>query len=389
MKSKIVQITALDSTMKGLIGLLNIRSLDAGYEVHCICSPGQDTKELLDRGYIVHPVKIDRKISPLKNLKNIIKISKIIKKINPDIVHVHTPVASVIGRIASKIAGVKNIIYTAHGFYFHEGMNKKQYKLFFNIEKWIGRFCTDYIFTQSKEDFQLAKDNKFLKSSKSKNYLHISNGIDIDNRFNIDNFKESLKKDIREHLKIENDSLIITFIGRMVKEKGILDLLEAIDIVSSDYKVDLIAMGSVVESERDQTLNSYIEKNDKKNVHFIGRVSNVEDYLYTSNVFILPSYREGMPRSIIEAMAMKNAIIATDIRGSREEVIDGFNGFLVDASSPKQIAESITTLIENNELLKTMQSNSLLEVKQKYNEEVVVQKQIEIFDKITKGDVHD
>ena len=93
-------------------------------------------------------------------------MAKLFKQIKPDIVHVHTPVAGVLGRIAAKIANVPTIIYTAHGFYFHDGMSKSQYRFYFIVEKLIGRYFTDYIFTQSEEDYQIAKENQFCLNLK-------------------------------------------------------------------------------------------------------------------------------------------------------------------------------------------------------------------------------
>lgn len=383
MKKKIIQITALDSTMKNMLGLLNKRSKEAGFEIHCICSPGREVDRLRQLGYIVHPVKIDRQINILSNISSIKHMIKIMKEVKPDIVHVHTPIASVLGRIAAKLANVKDVIYTAHGFYFHENMPSKKYKLFFNIEKWTGRLFTDFIFTQSEEDYILAKSHNFLSRKKNNNYLHISNGIDITERFNIKNFDIEQKNHINKTLDISENSVTLAFIGRLVKEKGILDLIRAFDIVSEQYEVNLIVMGSPPKSERDQSLSDLIKGNKRKNVHFLGSVKNVEDYLYASDIFILPSYREGMPRSIIEAMALENAIIATNIRGSREEVIDNHNGFLVNLSSPEEIAEKIITLINEKELLRKMKISSFNDAIKKYDEEEVVRKQINIFKKVS------
>src|SRR5699024_1289833 len=121
----------------------------------------------------------------------------------------------VLGRIAAKIAGVPNVIYTAHGFYFHDGMSKAKYKLFFMIEKYIGRIFTDYIFTQSKEDFDLAVQNRFLNNN---NYLHISNGIDLENQFNLSNINNNEIVEFRKKLNIKDGDIVFTFLGRMVKE---------------------------------------------------------------------------------------------------------------------------------------------------------------------------
>src|SRR5699024_2910956 len=138
------------------------------------------------------------------------------------------------------------------------------------------------------------------------NYLHISNGIDLTNRFNFKRFNSSIKVNVMKEHNISSGTMIISFIGRMVKEKGIFDLLEAMKLLE-DYKdIHLFAIGGLPESERDKSLKRFLENvNDIKNVTFTGKIENVEDYLFASDIFILPSYREGMPRSIIEAMSMK------------------------------------------------------------------------------------
>ncbi|MDK6864079.1 glycosyltransferase family 4 protein [Nosocomiicoccus ampullae] len=378
MKTKIVQITAIDASMNNMLKLLNERSKEAGYEVHCICSPGKNTEKIINKGYIYHPVNIDRKIAPISNLKSIVRIYKILKRIKPDIVHVHTPVAAVLGRIAARLANVDNIIYTAHGFYFHEGMSARKYKIFFNIEKYMGKFFTDFIFTQSMEDYNTAKDNKFLKNEK--NYLHISNGIDLTKKFNYQLMNKNTMTELKERLGIKSEDIVLAYVGRLVKEKGILDLLEAFKNLEGKINTKLLIVGNIPESERDQTLSSTInELILNPNIIFTGRVTNVEDYLYMSDIFILPSFREGMPRSIIEAMAMKNAIIATDIRGSREEVDDNINGFLVNLNSPIEIEEKIIKLYNNKKLLFDMQEAAYQKAQTEYDEEKVVKKQLQIF----------
>lgn len=383
MKPKIVQICALDSTMYKMLNTLNKKSLEEGFEVHCICSDGEYINKLRECGYIVHPIKITREINIKDNLITIKNIYRKLKQIKPDIVHVHTPIAAVLGRIAAKLAKVKTIIYTAHGFYFHEGMSKKKYKVFYNIEKYVGKFLTDYIFTQSEEDFILAEEGNFLSRQKRKNYLHISNGIDLTNRFNLKRFNSSIKDNIIKEHNISKDTMIVSFVGRMVKEKGIFDLIEAMKLLE-DYKdIHLFAMGGLSESERDKSLKGFLENvSDIKNVTFTGKIENVEDYLFASDIFVLPSYREGMPRSIIEAMSMKNAVIATNIRGSREEVIPNFNGYLVDLQSSIQIKDMILDLYSNREKLKEFKENSLTRTQQLYDENDVVQKQIIIFKEV-------
>lgn len=378
---KIVQLSAIDMTLNNFLKPLNKATISDDIEVHCVSKKGPYYEEIIADGFKFHDVNIDRKISPVSNFNSILKLVKLFKKIKPDIVHVHTPVASVLGRIAAKIAKVPVVIYTAHGFYFHEGMSDKQYNFFFNIEKYIGRLFTDYIFTQSEEDFEVAKKNEFLKKSKKNNYIWISNGIDLNEKYNYMIKDVSIKEKLKQQYNIPENNIVITFIGRLVKEKGILDLLESINYLKS-RNVTFVIMGGLPEGERDvdtfKLLQEYVEKS---NIIFTGHVNNADDYLYTSDIFCLPSYREGMPRSIIEAMSMRNAILATDIRGSREEVMHGENGYLFSTNNSESIAYYIDKLVENPQKLKEMKHASFNRARELYDEEKVVEKQLRVFNK--------
>ncbi|PTI70160.1 glycosyltransferase family 4 protein [Mammaliicoccus vitulinus] len=384
---KIIQVTAIDMTMNNFLNPLNKVSKERGHEVHCVCSKGPYEEEIKNNGYYFHNVSIDREINLKKNIKSVLMMVKLFKLLKPDIVHVHTPVAAVLGRIAAKIAKVPKIIYSAHGFYFHEGMPAKKYKMFFYIEKYIGRYFTDYIFTQSEEDFEVARKNKFLKNKN--NYVHISNGIDLDNKFNIDNFSESDAESLRKKYKISTNDTVVSFIGRLVKEKGILDLLESYNYLESE-NVKFLIIGSLPQGERDTETLKLLEKfKANKNMIFTGQVSNVNEHLYLSDVFCLPSYREGMPRSIIEAMSMGNAVIATNIRGSREEVIHDETGFLCNINSSKEIAKYIDELVKNPSKMSIFKENGLERARKLYDENKVIEKQINVFEKCqNKGTIN-
>lgn len=380
MKPKIVQVTAIGMSQVKLLSKLNTTLVEKGFEVHAVCTADEYTNQLPKDDITFHNVKIDRAINPTGNLKSIIEMVKIFKKIKPEIVHVHTPVAAVLGRIAAKIAGVSNVIYTAHGFYFHDGMSKAKYKLFFTIEKYIGRLFTDYIFTQSKEDFDLAVQNRFLNND---NYSHISNGIDLEDQFNLNNINNNEIVVLRKKLNIKDGDIVFTFLGRMVKEKGIIELLEAFNILSSENQnVKLLCMGSMPASERDGTVGELLNKYENKQITFLGQVSSPEKYYAVSDVFVLPSYREGMPRSIIEAMAMKNAIIATDIRGSREEVSHKDNGYLVEVRNIPELLEAMRYLTHHPDKIESMKESGYKKTLAEYDEELVVGKQLEVFNQI-------
>lgn len=376
MKYKIVQVAAIDYSIVKLLANLNENTIRAGYEVHIITSKGPYRDLLESQGYIVHDVNIDRSIKPISNLKTIWNLRKVLKNIKPDILHVHTPIASVLARIAGKLAKVPSIIYTAHGFYFHDNMPAKKYKLFFTIEKLIGKYFTDYIFTQSQEDYTLALENNFRPEKKM---VWISNGIDLDNKFNYEAMTNN--ENLKISLGFKEEEFIITFVGRLVEEKGILDLLKAAD--GLPHNIKLVIIGELPDKERD---NSIIEKinyyRGNENILFTGQIENINEFMFVSDAFCLPSYREGMPRSIIEAMAMRNAIIATNIRGSREEVIDGETGYLIDIERPDLIKDKILELYNNRILLTKMQQKSYERAHALYDENDVISKQLAVFESV-------
>ncbi len=372
---KVIQVCAIDETVDKLLKTLNKRLVREEYEVIAVASKGNLEKSILESGIKLKNINIDRKINIKSNIKSIYKMYKFFKEEKPEIVHVHTPVASVLGRIAAKLANVPIVIYTAHGFYFHENMSKLKYRLFLNIEKFMGKYFTDYIFTQSMEDFETAIKYKFKNKDK---ILAIGNGVDVKNRFNPRNIKKEVKESLYKKLNIYEDNIVVTFIGRLVYEKGIMDLLKSYQYIRKEVK--FIIVGDNFQGDRDTSINYEIDKYKKnENIKFVGKILNVEDILSITDIFCLPSYREGMPRSIIEAMSMKCAIVATNIRGSREEVVNGETGFLVNLKSPSEIAEKIDILSSNNNLLENMKQKSRERALSLYDEEIVVKKQIDIF----------
>lgn len=371
---KIIQVTAIDMSMYKLLGELNRTTVNKGIETIAVCSKGNYQKEIEHDGVIYKPVEINRSIG-LANIKTVFNLVKVFRAEKPDVVHVHTPIAAVLGRIAAKIARVPVVVYTAHGFYFHENMSKLTYSCCYLIEKIMGRYFTDLIFTQSQEDADVAIKGGFLDK---KNIRCISNGIDVQKTFNPQLKTVEDLETSRSEWDIKEENIVLTFIGRLVEEKGIFDLLEAIKLVNNK-NLKVILIGDVIQGDRTksevyQKLEYY--KETLPNVFFVGNRKDIPDLLHISDIFCLPSYREGMPRSIIEAMAMGNAVIATDIRGSREEVVENETGFLVLLNTPKQIAEKISLLIHDRALMSRFKVNGRKRAEQLFNEEKVVEKQL-------------
>lgn len=367
--------------MTNLLRELNEQTIEKGYELICVCSDGPYVEGLKKEGFDVRPINIDRHINLRSNLKSIKDMYRLFKKEKPDIVHVHTPIAALLGRVAAKLARVPTIIYTAHGFYFHENMPKRIYNFYYWIEKLAAKFLTDYIFTQSQEDGDLAINKNFLPAGR---ITVISNGVDVTNKFNPQKIDVENVNVIKKELDIKETDKVITFIGRLVKEKGIFELLEAFRLMNKE-NIKLIVIGDTNKSERDQTTKDKLEKylNDE-NVIYTGYRTDIPELLYLSDVFCLPSYREGMPRSIIEAMAMECAIVATNIRGSREEVDYGINGYLVPRKTVEPLAYNLEKAINKKDDLEKFKKQARNKALKLYDENRVVQTQLQLFEQVVK-----
>ncbi|WP_252502002.1 glycosyltransferase family 4 protein [Sporosarcina sp. Marseille-Q4943] len=383
-KKKILQVCAIDASVYSLLKPLIIRSMDKGYEVHNACTNTGRFESLESQGLTMVDIPIDRRIHPVKNLKSIWKLYRLMKIEKYDIVHVHTPIAALLGRIAAKLAGIQNIIYTAHGFYFHEEMSKRKYRLFFNIEKYAAKWMTDWLLLQSKEDYELALKNNFKTPAKT---IHLSNGVDIWNKFNPEKILLSEINELTRELNLTESDIVFSFIGRLVKEKGIFELIEAFKRVVEKYpQCKLIIIGVLPTSERDQ--ESYKRLSEQlvhPNIQAIGYRKDIPQLMAISDTFILPSHREGLPRSIIEAMAMAKPIIATNIRGCREEVFPDENGILFEKGNIDSLEGAMSLLAANESLRLRYSLRSRELVEELFDEEKVLTKQIQLFNRITSS----
>jgi glycosyltransferase involved in cell wall biosynthesis len=146
-----------------------------GLTVEAACTPDTRVDALRARGYVIHEISVDRRIAPGPNSKSVLELGRLMRAEKYDLVHTHAPVASVLGRVAAKLAGVERIVYTAHGFYFHEHMPRQKYALYHGIEKSVAQI-TDRILVQSQEDYDTAVTSG-LGSAKKIKYL--GNGIDL------------------------------------------------------------------------------------------------------------------------------------------------------------------------------------------------------------------
>ncbi len=387
-KIRILEVAAVDGTIYFLLLPLMKKLKENGYTVEASCSKGDFFNKISEQGFKVYNIPISRNLNFFKHILSVGKLFYLMRSNKYDIVHVHTPIGAFIGRIAAKLAGISIVIYTIHGFYFHENMNPFKRNIIVFVEKILSRWTT-FAFSQSREDTNLAVEKHIFPPQK---ILTIGNGVDINF------FKKEVLSDVQFAKKralfgLPEDGIVVTCVARMNKEKGIFDLLRAAEIVTNKNKfVHFLFVGGIFRGNKpnaisEKFIKGYFKENPlrKKTIHFMGTRTDVKDILSISDIFVLPSYREGMPRSIIEAMAMELPVIATNIRGSREEVVDGETGILVPVGDVNALSNAIIKLAKNPKLRKEMGKRGRERAEKYFDEEKVIEKQLKIIKELLQN----
>ncbi|BAZ27949.1 putative group 1 glycosyl transferase [Cylindrospermum sp. NIES-4074] len=378
---KILQICAIPATAKTLL-LPQIQYLDSQkITVDIACSPGPEVNYLEEQGYKVYPVQIDRKISLISNLLSIYHLTKIIQHNQYNLVHVHTPIAALLGRIAAKLAGVKRIVYTAHGFPFHDLSSPNQYRFYFTAEK-IAAFITDLILTQNYED--IATANK-LGLCKKEKLCYLGNGVNI-HRFQRDRLNLNHQNQLKKSLGIpENTNFIIGTVGRLTRKKGSAYLVEATAKLLPQFpNLHTLIIGSELSSDPEPIKAELIERihalGIEQHVTFTGGRQDIPELLGLLDIFTLPTFtHEGLPRSILEAMSMGLPVVATDIRGCREAVVHEETGLIVPSQNSEKLAEALGKLLSNYELRQAYGKKGRQRIEAEYDERLVFQRLVQSY----------
>ena len=372
---KICQLCAVDFTLKHFLLPLVDGLRDKGWSVTSVCSGGKYVEEIQLRGYQYLPVSISRNmLNIFSHVRTVWLLYRLFRRERFDVLHVHTPVAALLGRIAGRLARVPLIVYTAHGFYFHDEMPKCKYRFHVLLER-LGGGLTDLLFTQSSEDASIAVTEGIVKQG---NVAVIGNGVCVD-VFTPANPERKLR--VRAALGLPGEAYVVGVVARMVKEKGLVEFLDAAVQLGQHFpNAHFLMVGERLASDHDVSVEPELQEACKKlgsRLMVVGHRSDVTDLLGTMDIFCLPSYREGMPRSIIEAMMMELPVVTTNIRGSREEVIDGETGLLVPTHSSTALIQALGRLLADRNLSHRMGKAGRRRALELYDERRVVARQID------------
>ena len=371
---KILQVCSVDFVLYHFLAPLVRRLVDANHEVVCACADGELTARVRAEGIRVESVSFSRSLfRPLRHWRAYRELTTLLARESFDIVHVHTPLAAMIGRLAAHRARVPTIVYTAHGFYFHDRMAGWKRRLFIGCE-WLGGRMTHVLFTQAQEDADTARRHNLCRGGVIQ---AIGNGVDR-NRFHPPTDPAGRTR-LREQLGTSNSDCVIVVVGRLVAEKGYPELFDAMAIVHAKLWV----VGSRLTSDYARGIDDAIDNvrdNSVLNrrIRFLGYRTDVPDLLRAADIFTLPSHREGMPRSIIEAMMTGLPVVAADIRGSREEVVPDETGLLVPVNDAAALARALERLVADPELRTAMGRSGRARALELYDEEKVIRRQMEV-----------
>lgn len=381
---KILQLCAVDFTAYHLLRPLGLALRDSGYEVSFCCSPGEGLDRLEREGFGVHRIPVSRSYNIFSHIVSLVRLCRLMRRERFDIVHTHTPVAGLLGRVAAKMARVRWIVYTAHGFYFHEDMRGALRGAMRSIER-FGASISDIIFVQSGEDLEEAAETRIASQEK---LVHIGNGVDP-SLFGRETNAEAAAV-LREELGIDGGP-VIGFTGRIVREKGAVEFVKSAGIVAREIPGAFFIMtGAPLESDRDGCLaeiEALVESEGLSGrLVMTGYRTDVPAILSLLDLFAMPSYREGMPRSLLEAMATGLPVAATDIRGCREEVIDGETGFLVPPRDHYAMGEAILKILSDGDMAARMGRAGRQRVLDRFDERKVTRHQVDMLDALTGRD---
>jgi len=379
---KICQLCAVDFTLQKFLLRLIDGMESAGWNVTSVCSDGKSIDELRSKGYQIITVPISRSMNPIKHIFSIWNLIDLFRREKYDVIHVHTPVAALIARIAAKLTKIPLIVYTAHGFYFHDDMPSWKRNFHIALERFAGKY-TDLLFTQSSQDAVTAVEEKIIEQDK---VFVIGNGVNV-SLYNPE--KISKNNTLRKSFLIPDDAFVICMVGRLVKEKGVVEFLEsAIRLAENNENVWFVLVGERLKSDHAIGVESVVQEAKKKlgnRLILTGLRQDIPSILWMVDLFCLPSWREGMPRTIIEAMMMAKPVIATDIRGSNEEVINEETGLLVPIRSPEKLAEAMQRCIDKPFWSKLLGIEGRKRALNLYDERNIVSYQVDKISHFAKG----
>jgi glycosyltransferase involved in cell wall biosynthesis len=352
--------------------------LNKWFNVIAISSEGDNLDAFSLRENIrIIPINMHRRISVFADLISVYRMFKAFRKENPFIVHSMTPKAGLVAMLAGFFAGVPHRIHTFTGLIFPTEKGLKQFILI-NIDRLICLLATKIIpegngvkrdlieFRITRKDLNVIANGNF-------------NGIDLD-YFNRDIYSENEIKEFRKKYSFSTDEVIYVFIGRMVHDKGIEELVRAFSSMAKEHINARLLLIGYFEKELDPVSPDVVELiNNGERITYLPFQEDIRPFLAISDVFVFPSYREGFPNSVLEAGAMGLPCIVTNINGSNEIIKDGVNGVIVSKKNVHELEDALVFLYCNLLVRDNMSKVARQMISSRYDRNLVQQELLKMY----------
>jgi len=362
---KIVEVSNTDFALRHFVQPL-MRGLRArGHEVIGAAADGPMLDIIRADGFRVEALAFERNLSPRAHWRAFWQLVAFLRRERPDLVHAHMPISGVLTRVAARIAGVRRVAYTCHGYQFNKPGPLWLRGIGFVME-WLAGQLTDIHLTLSQEEAAQSRRYRINRRSTA-----IGNGR-APARFHPD---PAARARLRAALGVAEERVVVVIIARLVRHKGHPELLAAM----RDVQAELWVVGERLASDHGPDLEPIFAASGLgPRLRRLGMREDTAALLAASDIFVLPSHFEGLPMSIVEAMLTGLPVIATDIRGPREQVVDGQTGVLVAPFTVAPLAEALQRLVGDAELRTRMGAAGRARALVEFDEAVVLQRTLDL-----------
>lgn len=375
-KKKLIRVTTADISLDRLLKG-QLRFLNQYFEIIGVASDTGILKEVGDReGIRVIDIPMHREISIVNDVISLWKLYRFFRKEAPYIVHANTPKGSLLSMIAAWMARIPNRIYLVTGLRY-QGASGLFKALLRTMERISCRFATVVIPEGQGVKNTLISD---IICKRPSNVLHYGNinGIDIE-YFSVDTIKES-KGEIRQKMGIMDNDFVFIFIGRIVRDKGMCELVEALRRFDANVKLLLVGNFEPKLDPLPEDVANFLQNDNR--VVYVGWQEDVRPYLKAADILVCPSYREGFPNVPIQAGAMGLPSIVTDINGCNEIVINEDNGIIIQPRDANSLYEKMNWLLNNPEEVKKMSDNARKLITSRYDQRDVWQALLNMYESL-------
>ncbi|MDQ3340886.1 MAG: glycosyltransferase family 4 protein [Myxococcota bacterium] len=380
-RPSVAHVTTISESLEILL-LDQLKTIAAaGYEVAGLSAPGRGAPALESAGIRHVPVPFVRasQLTPAADLRAFASMVATFRRERFTIVHTHTAKADLYAAMAARLAGVPIVITTLHGFLFHDLTPPRRRAFYARLAKLGMRFC-DLVLSQSSEDVETAVREHICPASKIE---LLGNGIDVD-RFDRARIDPDTTARLRAELGIADDAIVVGFVGRLVDEKGVRELLSATASLRTKHpKLRVLLVGWYDEMKADAVRPETASRYGVEDVCvFTGHRRDLPELYSLMDIFVLPSHREGVPRTAMEASAMGIPVVATRIRGCRTVVDDQRTGLLVEVKAPEELAAALDRLLRDRSVRVAMGGEGRRRAEQHFDQRTVFAKVLSAYDRL-------